>query len=263
MADDRRRILVTGGTGTLGRVTAPALAEAGHDVRVLSRRDQPADATVTHVRADLRDTRSLAPVLAGTDTVLHLASDPRRPQEVDVAGTRALVDAAAQAGVTHLVHVSIVGVDRIPVALYRAKWEAERLVEAGAVPWTLVRATQFHPFLDRLFTSLRRLPVWPLPASLRLQPVDVGDVAARLVRAVAEGPAGRTADLGGPEVLPAGDLARQWLAVTGRTRLVTGGPLPGRVGSAMRAGHNICPDGDRGTVRFADWLAQHRQQRRG
>ena len=263
MADESRRILVTGGTGTLGRVAAPALAEAGHDVRVLSRREQPAGASVAHVRADLRDARGLAEVLTGTDTVLHLASDPRRPQEVDVAGTQALVDAAAQAGVSHLVHVSIVGVDRIPVAYYRAKREAERLVESGVVPWTLVRATQFHPFLDQLFTGLRRLPVWPLPGALRLQPVDVGDVAARLVRAVGEGPAGRVADLGGPEVLPAGDLARQWLAATGRRRLVTGGPLPGRAGSAMRAGHNICPDGERGTVRFADWLAQHQPERRG
>src|SRR2546429_5743133 len=120
-------ILVTGGTGALGRVLVALLREGGHEVRVLSRR----------TGADLLTGAGLAEALDGTDVIVHCATDGRH----DVDATRNLIAAASG---QHLVYVSIVGIDRIPFPYYRLKLACERLVEECGLPWTTLRATQFH-----------------------------------------------------------------------------------------------------------------------
>ena len=118
-----------------------------------------------------------------------------------MTGTRRLVDAALHAGSPQLMYVSIVGVDRIPWRYYGAKLDAERLVASSGLPWTIQRATQFHPFLSAMLDRLARPPVLVAPRSFRFQPVDPADVADRLVQHVASGAVGRAPDFGGPEVL--------------------------------------------------------------
>src|SRR5689334_10174396 len=112
-------ILVTGGTGTLGRAVVPVLIGAGHEVRVMTHR--PAAAAPVGggaiAAADLSTGHGLAEAVRGVDAVVHLASAPyqgRRTVEVDVEGTRRLLAAARASGVRHLLDVSIVGVDRVP-----------------------------------------------------------------------------------------------------------------------------------------------------
>jgi uncharacterized protein YbjT (DUF2867 family) len=248
------RVLVTGPAGLLGSAVVPRLAARGHEVRVLVHRTSPGPwPAVELVRGDVRTGAGLAQAVAGIDAVIHAATSPlRRAAATEVDGTRQVL-AAAQAAGAHLVYPSIVGVDQINAGYYRAKWQAEQVVAAGT-RWTIQRATQFHPLLDRML-SYR---VFPVTARLAFQPVDAGDVADRLVELVEAGPAGRAEDFGGPEVLPLRDLAAARRAVTGRRvtllRLPAVGPL-----RALDAGRQLCPGHARGTLTWPGWLARTRQ----
>src|SRR4051794_34780802 len=152
--------------------------------------------------------------LVGAELVVHAASDPRGDVwQVDVAGTRRLVEAVDRTRLRHLVYVSIVGVDRIPYGYYRAKFAAEQVLLASGLPVTLLRVTQFHHYVDHLLDTARRGPVLPVPMGWRVQPVDVGDVAEHLVDVVGRPSAGGIVEFGGPEELTAADVARSWAAM--------------------------------------------------
>ena len=187
MADDERPVLVTGGTGTLGRALVHTLLDAGRPVRVLSRRDPSPAApdAVEWVVGDLLTGDGLREALDGVAAVVHCASDPRKPDR-DLDAAVQLLLAARAAEVPHLVYISIVGVDRVPFAYYKAKRRVEEIVEDGGVPWTIQRATQFHDFVATLLDVLSRGPVAIAPAGMDDQPVDVREVAR------AAGRAGRT-----------------------------------------------------------------------
>lgn len=238
-------ILVTGGTGTLGRAVVAALSVAGRPARVLSRRHGP-----DHVVGDLLTGHGLPAALAEVETVLHLATTLRGDR--DVRATQHLVTAAAH--VRHLVFISIAGIDRIPIGYYEGKLAAERLV--GQVPHTILRATQFHDLIHKLLAGAAKLPIMPVPA-VRAQPVDVRDVATRLVELAQGAPRGRVPDYGGPEVLTLDELATQYLRAANRHRRRLRVTLPGRAFRAYRDGANLVPPGDpTGTITFAEYLAE-------
>src|SRR3989337_3515075 len=153
------RALITGGTGVLGREVAGRLSQAGYSVRVVSRRAAPAEGAPTEwAQAQIETGEGLAEAVAGVDVIVHCASSPfRRTREVDVEGTRRLLAAAGRVGVSHFVYISIVGVDRIPLPYYKAKLAAERLIEESGVPYSILRATQFHSLIDRFLGTLVRL----------------------------------------------------------------------------------------------------------
>jgi uncharacterized protein YbjT (DUF2867 family) len=156
-------VLVTGGTGLLGRHVVRRLVATGHTVRVLTRHAGASAPDAQPVTGDLSTGDGLDEAVAGVDGIVHAASDPRSPGPVDVEGTGALLAAARRGGSPHLVYVSIVGVDRIPLAYYRAKSVAEQLVEESGLPWTILRATQFHEFTADLLRGLTRPPIAVLP----------------------------------------------------------------------------------------------------
>ncbi|HSV64403.1 MAG TPA: NAD(P)H-binding protein [Mycobacteriales bacterium] len=256
-----RPILVTGGTGTLGRVVVGGLVEAGREVRVVSRQPRPGggSAAVTSLAVDLRGGGAgsgggggagVDAAVAGVDTIIHCATSPRG----DVELSRHLAEAARRAGVGHLVYISIVGVDRVPLGYYRAKLAVERLVEASGLGWTILRTTQFHDLVLRLFGLAARLPVMLVPGGVSVQPVDVREVAARLVELALGPPAGRVPDMGGPQVRAAADLARAYLRASGRRRLVLPVRLPGATFAAYRAGGHLTPDHAAGRTTFEEFL---------
>ncbi|MFS4093227.1 SDR family oxidoreductase [Streptomyces sp. AF1A] len=240
-------ILVTGGTGTLGRHVTERLRTDGHEVRVLSRRAQP-------YAVDLRaGGAGLDAALAGVRTVVHCASSPRGGDE-KAAGH--LIEAARRAGVRHLVQISIVGVDRVPLGYYRSKLAVERQIERSGLDWTILRATQFHDLLVTLFQQLGRPPVMLLPAGVCDQPVEVTEVADRLAELALAAPAGRVPDMGGPEVRTLDSLARAYLGATGRRRAIAHLPLLGRTYRAFRDGGHLTPEQAVGKGTFEDYLAR-------
>ncbi|WP_338765246.1 NAD(P)H-binding protein [Nocardia vulneris] len=247
-------ILVTGGTGTLGRQVVPLLVAAGAEVRLLSRNAQEPAAGIQYVTGDLLTGTGVAAAVNGVDVVLHLAGGPKGDEVV----TANLLDAAARAGVRHLVYISVIAADAIPLGYYRAKAESERIIAESGVPWTTLRAAQFHDLALTAVRALAKLPVVPIPGGMRLQPVDVRDVAVRLVQLVQAEPAGLVADLAGPTVYGLGDVVRDYLRATGKRRLLLPVYLPGKAGKAYRVGANLTFDGTQlGARTWEQFLAEH------
>jgi len=238
-------ILVTGGTGSLGRPTVALLRSAGHDVRVLSR-----TAGEDRIRGDLNTGEGLAEAMNGVAAVLHLANGIGREAEQ----TRRVAGAATAAGAAHLVYISIVGIDGHPLSYYRRKVESEEAVRAAGVPWTILRATQFHDFVPRLAGRQERW--WlPLVPRWRMQPIDVGEVAARLVELVEAGPSGRVPDIEGPEQGTLAGFAEQLWAAHGRPRRAVEFTLPGAAGRALRDGAGLGRLPGYGRRTFGEWVA--------
>ena len=251
------RILVTGGSGHLGKAFARAAREAGHVPRIMSRRPAPSGEVGEWAQADLDTGDGLASAVAGVDAIVHAASDPLASGRTDVEGTRRLVEVARQAGVGHIIYVSIVGVDRIPFRYYRHKLETEGIVAAAGVPHSILRAAQFHYFVDMMLSKADGNPlVLPLPAGFRVQSIAIADVVTSMLELVARGPGGLLPDLVGPRAMSLREAAKLWLAARGKRRLVTGLWIPGGFGRAMRAGYNTAPDRPSGTVTWEAWLAE-------
>jgi uncharacterized protein YbjT (DUF2867 family) len=246
-------ILVTGGTGTLGRVVVQRLtAERGAQVRVLSRRPAPTEqGPAGWATGDLRAGRGIEAAVAGAGVIVHCATG-----RGDVDAARHLIGAARRAARPHLVYISIVGVDRVPVGYYKSKLEVERQVEGSGLPWTVLRATQFHQLILRGCEMLAHLPVLLVPAATSFQPIDAGEVAARLAELATGPPAGRVPDMGGPEIRRADDLARSYLEARGRRRRVLPVRLPGAAFAGYRNGYHLAPDHATGRVTFTQFLAE-------
>jgi len=244
------RVLITGGTGVLGRELAARL-RGRVEVRVLSRQspEQPG-----FVQGDLETGDGLGAAVDGVDVVAHCASaaDYRRPRR-DVAQTRRLLDSLGGAR-PHVIYISIVGVDRVRFGFFKAKLEAERLVEESGLPWTILRATEFHDLMVMFLMRLSRVPVAVVPRTSFFQPVDVGEVADRMAGLVLRPAAGRVPELGGPRVESMSELMLTYLDRTHRRRPVLKVPLPGRLAAGFGAGGELLAAGDRGTTTFDDYL---------
>jgi uncharacterized protein YbjT (DUF2867 family) len=244
-------VLVTGGTGRLGRRVVDQLQGAGHRVRAMSRRGTGPGG----VRGDLVSGRDLATALSGAEVVVHAATDARGDYwAADVAGTRRLVQAVDRGQLRHLVYVSIVGVDRVPYGYYHAKYSAEQVVLASGLPVTLLRITQFHDFVDDLLSTARRGPVVPVPMGWRAQPVDVAEAAAQTAEVALGAPTGDVVEFGGPQELTAAELARAWAAAREPGARVVATPVPGRLSAAFRDGAALPSGGARGRRTYAEHL---------
>lgn len=252
------RILVTGGTGTLGREVVRRAAGGDRVVRVLSRRPRPDRAqpgATEWAVGDIGAGQGIEAAVAEVDTIIHCASDFRRAKR-DLPGVRRFLDAARRAGVAHLVYISIVGIDRVPLGYYRVKLAEERMIEENGPAWTILRSTQFHDLVRLVLAALSWPPVMLVPAGVSVQPIDVRDVATRLVELAAGSPAGRVDDLGGPQVLPFTELAAGQLDATGRRRLMLPVRLPGAVFRAYREGAHLTPAHAEGRRTFDEYLAE-------
>jgi uncharacterized protein YbjT (DUF2867 family) len=246
-------ILLTGGTGTLGRLVAPLLADAGRTVRVLSRSEG----------ADLNTGAGIDAAVEDVDTIVPCAGS--RKGDEDKA--RNLIEAVRRSGGTpHLVYISVVGAERVPVksgvdrAMYgyfASKRAAELVVEESGLPWTTLRATQFHDLVLMTVRPLAKLPIVPSFAGVRFQPVDAREVAARMAELALGDPAGLVPELGGPQVYEMTSLLRSYLQAVGKRRLIVPMRSPGAAARAIRDGANLTtPGSDLGSRTWEDFLAE-------
>jgi uncharacterized protein YbjT (DUF2867 family) len=249
-----RDVLITGATGTLGRKVVGAATEAGHHVRAMSRHSHVGYTGVHWAQGDLLANTGVDVAVDGVDVIVHCATQGTRDK--DVASTENLITAARKAGVPHIIYVSIVGIDRIPLPYYKTKLRVERALESSGVGHTVLRATQFHDLIKMSFAVQRFSPALFAIKGVRFQPIDTRDVTTRLVELINSEPAGRVADIGGPAVHTHAELARMYLAAGGGRRPVVELPVPGRIVAAYRTGANLAPENPLGTVGFADYLAE-------
>jgi uncharacterized protein YbjT (DUF2867 family) len=254
-------ILVTGGTGTLGRLVVARLREAGCTVRVLSRRSRDAGEGIEVVTGDLATGAGIDAAVEGAATIVHCAGSSKGDEEK----TLHLVRAASRAGARHLVYISVVGADRVPIlsgvdramfGYFGSKRAAEQVVAGAGLPWTTLRATQFHELCLIVARQMARLPVIPVPAGFRFQPVDAGEVAERLVELALGAPAGLVPDMAGPRVYGIDELLRGYLRVRRQHRPTVPVPLPGAAARAVRAGANLAPERAVGRRTWEEFLAE-------
>jgi uncharacterized protein YbjT (DUF2867 family) len=254
-------ILITGGTGTLGRLVVPRLQEAGRQVRVLSRGSHTPGGEVQYVTGDLATGEGVDAAVDGVAIIVHLAGSARGDDDK----ARHLVRAAARAGSPHLLSISVVGAERVPVVsrvdramfgYFAAKRAAEQVIADSGLPWTTLRASQFHELTLTVVAQMARLPVIPVPAGVRFQPIAADEVAARLAELALGEPSGPVPDMAGPRVYGMDDLVRGYLRASGRRRLIMPMRLPGRAARAIRAGANLAPDRAVGHLTWEDFLAE-------
>jgi uncharacterized protein YbjT (DUF2867 family) len=254
-------ILVTGGTGTLGRHVVRRLRDAGRNVRVLTRRSREGGEGVRFVTGDLATGEGLEAAVDGVGTIVHLAGTAKGDEDK----ARNLVRAASQAGAQHLVYISVVGAQRIPVisgvdrtmfGYFAGKRSAEKVVADSGLPFTTLRATQFHDLILTVAQQMAKLPVVPIPAGFRVQPIDADEVAARLVELTLGEPAGMVPDMGGPRVYGVAQLLRGYLRASKRRRRpIVPVWLPGKAARAFRDGANLAPERAVGQRSWEEFLA--------
>ena len=250
---DQLRIAVAGGTGTLGRFVVTDLSSRGHEVRVLSRSSEEHP-------VDLTTGTGLDNALEGCAVVVDVVNDDSKHAAATlVDGAQRLLAAEHDAGVGHHVCVSIVGCERLPIGYFAAKAEQERVVVKGPMPWSIVRATQFHQLVNDALTRAARWRLLPLPRA-KLQPVAAEEVA-KAVTDVAEGaPLHDRIQIAGPQMCDARRLARSWASITGRHLVLAPVPFPGKTGRALRSGVLTAEHPDiHASLSFAGWLAANHQ----
>lgn len=242
------RIAIVGGSGFTGRLVAAAARQSGHDAVLVAR----------STGADLMTGVGLAEALSGADAVVDVSNAPTNDAESSrrVFGTmtRNLLAAERRAGIRHHVLLSIVSVVRLPhVPHYAGKLAQEALVEQGGVPYTIVRATQFHEFGEMMVQWNRKGDSATIPPLL-LQPVAAADTGSMLAEVATQAPLNGWFELAGPERLDLVDMARRTLAARGQSVSVTAGWSGGFDESAAGDVFLPGPDARIAPTSFGAWL---------
>ena len=250
-------VLVTGGTGALGRHVVTMLRSKGHRARTLTRNPK---GHVDAVQGDLTTGAGLVKAVAGMDALIHAASATAqltKAKSIDVVGTRRLLAMAREAGIKHVVYVSIVGMEGVGYPYYKAKLAAEAIVQENIVPWSILRATQFHTLMETFLKAFSKPPMLAVvPFKWRFQPVDPSEVAARLVEVVVDEPAGRLPDFGGPEARDFRSIAQSWLKARKLGKRLIPLPLPFKFSRQFASGCLLAPDHKDGTITFEQYLEE-------
>ena len=253
-------ILVTGGTGTLGRAVIAQLTSRGLRARVLTRHAHDDTELVEYVTGDLDTGEGVEAAVQGVLLVIHCAG----ARVGDDRKAAALVAAARPAGVQHLVNISVVGADRVPVksridralfGYFGSKRAAEKVIEDSGIPWTTLRATQFHELILGTARAMAKLPLVPVPVA-RFQPVAGAEVAERLVELALGEPMGLAPDIAGPKIYPLRELVRSYARASGLRRVLVPMRMPGGAARAVRSGANLAPDRAIGRETWETFLAE-------
>jgi uncharacterized protein YbjT (DUF2867 family) len=256
-------IVVTGGTGGLGQRVVVRLRDKGRDVRVLSRHPGDSQQGVEHMAADLVTNQGVDEAISGAEIVVHCAGVGKIKE--DTVQAQNLVVAAKRGGVRHLVSISVVGAERIPVrsavdrmmfAYFASQRAKELVIEQSGLPWTNLRATQFHDgFILAMVRAMSKMPIVALPAGTRFQPVDADEVADALVELALGTPVGQAPDFAGPRIYDAESLHRGYLVAIGKQRPILKITMPGAAAAAIREGANLAPDRAVGRRTWEEFLA--------
>jgi uncharacterized protein YbjT (DUF2867 family) len=244
-----KKVVVIGGTGLIGSKAVKLLQDAGHEAVAASSR--------TGINAYTGE--GLKDALAGADAIIDVSNMMSfdRQALVDFFGTssRTLTSAEKAAGVRHHVVLSIVNADQLAANPYMAgKLAQEEAVASSGQAYTIVRATQFHEFLETLAGAYSANGVVKVP-DIDFQPIAADDVAAALVEAALGEPRNGTVDLAGPERAPFNSFIRTYLTAKADGRPVAADTAVDYFGAPVIAG-SLVPGGDyiKGRINLTEWL---------
>jgi uncharacterized protein YbjT (DUF2867 family) len=247
--------IVIFGNGLIGSQVLTRLQEAGHDAVALGR----------EAGIDTTTGKGVPEAIAGADVVVDLTNSPSWADDDVLAffreSTSHLLAAEKEAGVAHHVILTIVGADRLTDAGYmRAKLAQEELVQAGPIPYSIVRSTQFFEFVSGIAESgadgdlVRATPG-------HLQPIASRDVAANVADIAAGPPLNGTIEIAGPDAAGIDALVRELFASTGDSRDVVTDPKAGYFGALLNETALVPTPGVAVRIagtHFSEWLAEQK-----
>ncbi|WP_309073165.1 NAD(P)H-binding protein [Paenarthrobacter sp.] len=265
-------LCVAGGTGQVGREVVRLAVSAGHQVSVLSRNVPPVGSAnhhdgATYFAGDVTSGDGLAAAVAGSNVVIDcLEGQFGKAQKQFADGGGRLLAAAHLAGVRKAVALSIINCDLSSFSYYASKAAKERKYAESPLKTVVVRATQFHGLVAKIFAAGAKVGLIPTFKAVRFQSIAPVDVAAALLEAAVGESRGKphmeqhvVVTIAGPETLTMRKMAETWKSVLGGRGKIIELPLPGPMGDFLRAGHNLTSDQPYGRETFVSWLEKHRE----
>ncbi|QBD82627.1 NAD-dependent epimerase/dehydratase family protein [Ktedonosporobacter rubrisoli] len=251
------KILITGATGNLGRQVVRLLLGRQHRVRAYTQVANPSIPQDVEVyTGDLRAGSGLAEATRGVDAIIHTATAFEPGYVTELQGARHLLDAAAENGVPHLLYISIAGVEESKFSYFKAKLEVEKMVTQSSVPWTILRATQFHTFPLQFITSGEdeQAGTITLPMGMSFQSIEMSEVALGLAKLAEGSAAGYAPVMGGPQILTLEEMAESYARHSNKQRVIRTEPLQGEIYDGFRGGVNLAPTRMVGHVTWEEFL---------
>jgi len=246
-------ILVTGATGLLGSALLNQLSNPLYKVKITSRSKPVSTGPFEWVYSDLSTGEGIEEAVQGIDVIIHAATSPvKNSKIVEVSGFEEFLSKIQH--INHFIYPSIVGIDEIPLKYYKLKHEAEDLLKNSSIPYTIVRATQFHNFVDNLFLSKPLFNRYVVPGNIKFQSIDVSEFANHLIGLVDKGPQGRTDDFGGPDILTLREMAELKIQMNNESNKVLSFSMPGQFYRSLKAGKNTNDKQRMGKITFKDYL---------
>jgi len=247
------KVLVTGATGQLGLALLKQLKNSNYEVKITSRRKPENTYHFEWVYSDFLTGEGFEEAIDDVDVIIHAATSPRKDSDIiDVSGLGKFFDMCQH--IKHFIYPSIVGIADIPMKYYRNKYQAEKLLKNSSVSHTIVRATQFHSFVDNLFLSKPLFKRYLVPGDIKFQSVDVDEFATHLIQMINVGPQGKTDDFGGPEILTLRKMAELKTWVNNESTKVVNFSFPGKLYRAFLEGKNTNEQQKVGKITFEEYL---------
>ena len=251
------RILVTGGTGLLGSKVVSHLLAQHQKVAILTTKSNPKTPEGVEVfPGDLISGDGLASAAGNAQTIIHCASNPRDFDETDIKGTTNLLNSITNP-TTHFVYISIAGVDKSTYPYYVAKRAVEKMIQTSCLPYTILRTTQFHPFILSLIRTILDSSdeIAQIPDRIHFQSVELAEVADQLCRISQSPPTGLLPEFGGPEILSFENMVDSYLKKINSPRQWQLSPVAGPRWDLFRSGVNLIPNKSFGKIRWTEFLA--------
>lgn len=249
-------ILVTGGTGLLGKAVCALLSKRGIGYAVATHK-KPVDGNMVHM--DLTIAEGMDTAILNRKVILHLASDKKHPDN-DVSGTKKLLQEIVKLNYNaHFIYISIVGIDELPMPYFRQKLQVEQEIKKSGVTYSIIRATQFHNYIDQILKQFLKFPLGILPHKVPVQPIDVSVVAEQLVNMCFEQPSNHTENIGGKEVLSLEEIAAVWLNIQNKRKTIVNMPLWGKAGRSLKAGSLTCANKTSEGKDWKQWVMEEYQ----
>lgn len=243
-----KNILITGGTGNLGKVLSNVLREKGFLFAVASRSNK--GNSPQKVVMDLLENKGVAEAVKGRDIIFHLATDLKK----DTVLTQNLLNGIGENKNIHLIYISIVGIDKTPFNYYQQKLESENKIKASGIPYTILRATQFHDFIDQIFSTLLKYKIGVLPKRVMVQPIDIETVAKSLYEISLHSPENKTFEIGGLQSFSFDEVAKEWMNTSGKKRWIINLPLFRKLAKSFFGGVLLTNKIEASALSWKNWL---------
>ncbi|MBU3026387.1 SDR family oxidoreductase [Zobellia galactanivorans] len=252
-----QKILLTGGTGKLGKNLIEFLSEENFFIDVLTRNaNKPPKEKVTYINADFCQPKSLQVLKSDYYAIVHCASNPKNAEEVDIKGTTNLIERLRNQKVENFIYISIVGIDKTDFPYYKSKLRTEEIIKKSGLPYTILRVTQFHDFVyNRILNAgIVQAETLAVPQGLKFQSIDLTDVCEEILNMLKNKPLNNVLEIGGPKILSIDEILNAYVQIIAPDKKVSMIPAQNEFQKLFTTGINTCPYARKGHIQWVDFL---------